>query len=88
AKEPACGAGFGDRMERASVGCTWRRGCGAWRRAVKNCLEGVSVFCARRNFIRRVARVECSSGAWRRCIWRVASVVELLLARGANANSI
>ncbi|MCI14226.1 hypothetical protein A2U01_0035355 [Trifolium medium] len=44
---------------------------GARRRAVKNCLEGVSVFCARRSFIRRVSRVECSSGAWRRCIWRV-----------------
>ncbi|MCI07290.1 hypothetical protein A2U01_0028356 [Trifolium medium] len=61
---------------------------GARRRAVKNCLGGVSVFYARRSFIRRVAQVECSSDAWRRCIWRVASVVELLPARGANANSI
>ncbi|MCI47127.1 hypothetical protein A2U01_0068368, partial [Trifolium medium] len=54
----------------------------ARRRAVKNCLGGVSVFCARRSFIRRVAQVECSYDTWRRCIWRVASVVELLPARG------
>ncbi|MCI45571.1 hypothetical protein A2U01_0066810, partial [Trifolium medium] len=56
---------------------------GARRRAVKNCLGGVSVFCARRSFIRRVVQVVCSSDTWRKCIWRVASVVELLPVRGA-----
>ncbi|MCI10744.1 hypothetical protein A2U01_0031839 [Trifolium medium] len=31
--------------------------CDARRRAVKNCLEGVSIFCAWRNFIRCVAQM-------------------------------
>ncbi|MCI74508.1 hypothetical protein A2U01_0095772, partial [Trifolium medium] len=42
----ACGAGIGS----------------ARRQTVKMYLGGVSVFCARRSFIRRVAHVDCSSG--------------------------